>query len=827
MPIWAQSNGFSSRFKCWIIKKVSFMNTKGVKVQGGAVSHSPAMQEFKNCINMIEVQDVNYTGIQYSWTGVPNGSGIVKNMDRVIANLFFFQKFAGVKVNFLPRGVSDHSPKLHRLKKVFRTESWKGGDLRAKGDLLKARLVDVQVQLDSDPFDVDLRALEASLSREYRANRLEEERLWKQKAKDFVIRVDSFAASDMTREVSKEEIKVVIFAMGDDKASGPDGYSALFFKKAWPIIGEDVCGDVLDFFRTGKLLKEVNATFIALIPKSDHPIVVREYKPIALCNVLYKCITKIIANQIKGCLGNLVDDTQNAFIPGHHISDNILLTQEIMKNYHRRVGSPRCAMKVDIKKAYDSVSWEFLIDALRLFGFLDKMIGWIRECISMSAYSVIINGQMHDFFRGEKGIRQGDPLSPYLFTLVMQVFSLMLKRRISEGGAFKYHPKCAKLGITHLSFVDDLLLFSAADPFSVQILKDSLDEFGSCSGLWPNNAKSNIFSDNVPYDSKVLIHGILDFNVGSLPLRYLGVPLISTRLWVNDCKSLIQKVRDKIDSWENDWLNYAGRVQLASSVLLSLQVYWGSIFILPITVTNRIEKLIRNFIWGGKGDSKGKAKNIVSHKCSLWVKWVHEFRIQNRSFWDIKVAWDASWSWKNILGLREEIRPFIKSVLGNGQSINFWFDNWVLNQPLANFYNHRAIAGMGLSLFAKPADFSIDGLVVWPVELLERIPQLNEFISRIDVAWNDKTLHNLINKLVLAASVAHLWHERNKRIFQSKRKREWQIIDDIEDAVQKKLMGMEFGYNHRVCEELTDWRVSFELPSIQRKLWILLTGVLK
>ncbi|XP_074346333.1 secreted RxLR effector protein 78-like [Apium graveolens] len=122
-----------------------------------------------------------------------------------------------------------------------------------------------------------------------------------------------------------------------------------------------------------------------------------------------------------GCLTDLVDNFQNAFIPGRRISDNILLTQELLKNYHRPVGAPRYAIKVDIKKAYDSVSWEFLIDALRLFRFPDKFIGWVCECISMPTYSVILNGQMFGFFKGEKGIRQGDPLSPYLFTLVMQM----------------------------------------------------------------------------------------------------------------------------------------------------------------------------------------------------------------------------------------------------------------------------------------------------------------------------------------------------------------------------------------------------------------------
>ncbi|KAL8124533.1 hypothetical protein AgCh_012252 [Apium graveolens] len=229
----------------------------------------------------------------------------------------------------------------------------------------------------------------------------------------FASRLEVSAADDLIREVSSEEIKEVIFQMGDDKASGLNGYSALFFKKAWVVIGEDVCQAVKEFFVTGKLLKEVNATLLALNPKMDHPKVVGEFRPIALCNFIYKCITKIITNRIEACLSGLVDDTHNAFILGHHISDNILLTQELLKNHHRKVGSPRCAIKVDIKKAYNSVYWDFLIDALQLFGFPDKMIGRIRECISSPSYSVILNvikqveKRIRNFIWGGKEMSKG------------------------------------------------------------------------------------------------------------------------------------------------------------------------------------------------------------------------------------------------------------------------------------------------------------------------------------------------------------------------------------------------------------------------------------
>lgn len=607
-------------------------------------------------------------------------------------------------------------------------------------------------------------------------------------------------------------------------------------------------------------------------------------------------------------------------------------------------------------------------------GFPGKMIDWIRECISTPSYSVILNGQMHGFFKGQKGLRQGDPLSPYLFTLVMQMLSLMIRRRVMEEGNFQFHPKCAKQGITHLSFADDLFLFCAADPYSVHILKECLDEFGRCSGLWPNNGKSNVFFGNVSHDDRVLIQSILDFNVGTLPVRYLGVPLISTALWVNDCKPLVQKVRDKIDSWENKWLNYAGKVQLATSVLLSMQVYWSSIFLLPISVTKQIEKLIRGFIWGGKDAARGKAKvswkdvccpkqegglglrslrcwnkalmvyhiwNIVSEKCSLWVKWVHDYRLKRRSFWDIKVAWDASWSWKNILALREEVRPFIRAQVGDGQKTNFWFDSWVLDVPLSNFCSHRDIAEMGLHKANKVADFIVDGQWEWPSGLLLKVPQLQsihpQFSERSDIVnwiskygkkvqfsisqvwddlrltrskvlwwhlvwfcksipkhcftlwlairdrlltqvrlkswqvqqsvacsfcdmvpdslshlffecefcnqilvefqrrgyllcfqgnwegsilyaaanWKGKSLYVLINKLVLAAVIFHIWQERNRRLFQKKKKRAWQISADITDDVRKKLQGLAVVNTSRVRDELSKWDIFVERPSIQ------------
>ncbi|GJY49138.1 putative RNA-directed DNA polymerase, eukaryota, reverse transcriptase zinc-binding domain protein [Tanacetum coccineum] len=171
----------------------------------------------------------------------------------------------------------------------------------------------------------------------------------------FFHKLDKHVAVDMTRMVSDIEIKNVMFSMGNKKSPWPDGFTAAFFKDAWDIVRNDVILAVREFFINGKLLKELNHTIIALIPKVAAPTRVNDFCHISCCNVLFKCISKIIANRIKSSLKGLISPNQSAFVPGRSISDNILLTQELMHNYHLNPGSPRCAFKVDIQKAIDTV----------------------------------------------------------------------------------------------------------------------------------------------------------------------------------------------------------------------------------------------------------------------------------------------------------------------------------------------------------------------------------------------------------------------------------------------------------------------------------------
>ncbi|GKA31462.1 RNA-directed DNA polymerase, eukaryota, reverse transcriptase zinc-binding domain protein [Tanacetum coccineum] len=512
----------------------------------------------------------------------------------------------------------------------------------------------------------------------------------------FINKLDAQCADYMVRPVLDDEIKFAMFSIEDDKAAGPDGYTSKFFKTAWNIVGGDVCAAVKEFFYSSKLLGEFNANLISLVPKLQTPLKITDYRPIACCNVVYKCISKVITNRLKEGLGSIVDSNQSAFIPGRQISDNIFLAQEFMHGYGRKGGAQRCAFKVDIEKAYDTVNWEFLKIALQRFGFHSSMIKWIMVCLTTASFSICVNGEMHGFFKGKRGLRQGDPMSPYLFTIVMEVLNLMIKRQIRLDSRFRYHWGCSKINLTHLCFADDLLMLCHGDLISASILRRALDEFSMTSGLYPSMAKSTVFYSNVPDDVKEDIHLAMPFREGELPVRYLGIPLTSKMLSIADCRVLVEKVKKRIFDWRNKSLSFAGKLQLVASVLSSLHVYWASMFMLPVSICDSIDKLFKNFIWGKSESSSGIAsvswkdvcrpKNqgglglkslrvmncalmvkhlwyIASRKESLWVKWLNVYKLKGECLWDMKVRDSFSWNLKQILKLRDSIWPFEWSEL--------------------------------------------------------------------------------------------------------------------------------------------------------------------
>lgn len=234
----------------------------------------------------------------------------------------------------------------------------------------------------------------------------------------------------LLKTVGDFEIKTAVFQLGTLKAPGSDGYPGLFFQKFWGEINVDTSLAVTSSFQGGYLLKKLTHTNIVLILKVVHPESLAQFRPISLCNFTVKIISKVLANRLKKILNSIISPYQSAYVPGRKIQDNILVAHEAFHFLKRKKRGKHyfATIKLDLSKAYDQVQWDLLEAVLRKMGFSDIWIQWTLQIIP----TVTANGKNRFSFLPQRGIRQGDPLSPYLFLLVMDVFSPMIHDGIRD-----------------------------------------------------------------------------------------------------------------------------------------------------------------------------------------------------------------------------------------------------------------------------------------------------------------------------------------------------------------------------------------------------------
>ena len=181
----------------------------------------------------------------------------------------------------------------------------------------------------------------------------------------------------------------------------------MFYQKYWHLIGEDVSNAVITCLNSSKILKAINHTYITLIPKVKNPEIVSEFRPISLCNVIYKIISKMLTNRLKSVLPQIVSESQSAFVPRRLITDNILVAFKTLHHMHQqrngKIGS--VALKLDMSKAYDRVEWKYLEKVMQQMGFHQKWVNIIMECISIVSYSILINGEPHGYIKPSRGLR--------------------------------------------------------------------------------------------------------------------------------------------------------------------------------------------------------------------------------------------------------------------------------------------------------------------------------------------------------------------------------------------------------------------------------------
>jgi hypothetical protein len=375
---------------------------------------------------------------------------------------------------------------------------------------------------------------------------------------------------------------------------------------------------IINFFQSGIMPAHINDTHIALIPKKLVPLVPADYRPISLCNVIYKIIAKCIANRLKPHLPDYIHPTQQAFIEGRRISNNIIIAQEITHSFALSAWKDKAFMlKIDLAKAFDRLEWNFIVASLNRKGLHAHFINLIHACISSPSFSVIINGQPFAKFKSDRGIRQGCPLSPYLFVLAINELSISLQEAMSDNNfvGIKLGPTCP--AIHSLLFADDLIVCGQATEQEALRMKHILQNFCSLSGQIPNWTKSGIlFSKNVHQADRGIIKHI--FHVPDIDNNFihLGHPLIIPGKNRNEAYNFVlDKFRFKLTTYKVDHLSHAARFELIKPVFSSIPVYYMSNILFTKKFIAKIRAIIRNFWWTGiRGETNSRSLCLKAWK---------------------------------------------------------------------------------------------------------------------------------------------------------------------------------------------------------------------
>jgi ribonuclease HI len=511
----------------------------------------------------------------------------------------------------------------------------------------------------------------------------------------------------------------IIFALFKPfKAPGPDGLHPGFFQKCWPQVGDSIYQEVSQIFQSGKMPEYLNSTLIALIPKCRGPETIGQYRPISLCNTIYKVVTKIIVNRVRPLLDKLVSPYQTAFVPGRRGVDNVVIAQELIHSLQKKRGRKgQFILKLDLEKAYDRLEWSFIREVLLFFNFPIALVNLILDCVSSSSISILFNGGQMEVFKPSRGIRQGDPLSPYIFILCLEYLSLKIFEACSNTSWKTIKASRSGPGFSHLFFADDLLLCSEASVECCHVISEVLDDFCHLSGQKVSFSKSKVyFSPNVSPDLRSSLCGIL--GVASTPNlgKYLGFPLKSCRRSSNEFNFVVEKVQAKLSSWKSKLLSPAGRVILIQSVTSAIPNYYMQISALPSKVCLELDKLNRNFLWGstsekkkmhmvgwkkvcrpkkegGLGLSCAKPRNVallakfnwrlIQEKDSPWVRTILAKYFPN-GFVNSQnmVRRSGSSNWRGLKLGFDVFRAGLRWVIHNGQRVSFWHDRWIGDAPL-------------------------------------------------------------------------------------------------------------------------------------------------
>ncbi|KAL5567832.1 hypothetical protein UlMin_024407 [Ulmus minor] len=582
------------------------------------------------------------------------------------------------------------------------------------------------------------------------------------------------------RPFEEEEIKKAVFEIDREKSPGPDGYTGAFFQDCWGILKNDMVKIFEEFYRNGKVCGNMNHTFLCLIPKKLD---------------VQQILAKLLANRLREVLEETISMAQGAFVHNRQILDVVLVASEAVEDYRKRK-KKGVIFKVDFEKVYDHVNWDFLDLVLEKKGFGARWRSWMRGCISSANFSIMINGKPRGRFGASRGLRQGDPLSPFLFILVADILGRIMDKAVSIGEVKGFKVGREEVVVSHLQFADDTLFLLDPDQSNIQKVHTILNFFSMCSGLKINMNKSSLAGIHMEDEEVMALAAVVGCEKGSWPMKYLGLPLggnpNSTEFWN------------------------------PVSVLSSIPIYFMSLFKLPNGVAALLEKMMRQFLWdkevGGKGKSLVDWKLVCSPKeCgglgignllirnkALLGKWLWRFPLEQHTLWAAVIkskyglnreGWDTNLvtvgsfrsPWKFIAQGTSNFLLNTKWVVGRGDRILFWHHAWVDSLVLKLSYPRlfRLSNKQSCVVNAETADHlflhCMTARYLW-VKVLGEVGLYWVVPATVKGIMLDRTLGFGRNKMaqtlwncMVFSLLWNIWMERNSRIFEDKES----VLEDI------------------------------------------------
>ena len=442
-------------------------------------------------------------------------------------------------------------------------------------------------------------------------------------------------------------------------------------------------------------------------------------------SIIYKLVTKVIVNRLKHILPQLISPTQCSFVPGRQITDNVIIVQEMLHTMRSKQGRKGfMAIKIDFEKAYDRLRWAFIRDSLLELCLPQLMVDLIMNCITSAKLQVLWNGEPTPQFSPSRGIRQGDPLSPYLYVICMERLAHLIDKEVRSGGWKPVRASRHGPPISNLAFADDLILFSEASVAQAEVIMNCLDKFCQASGSKVSRSKSQIFfSNNTSYDIRDAVSGTLNMEITDDLGRYLGVPTINGRSSKQEYQYLVDRINDKLAGWKTKTLSMAGRATLIQSSLSTIPCYTMQTTKLPRSTCDEIDRKSRKFLWGeidsrrrmhmvawenvtkpkkagGLGIRSMRQTNsaflaklgwrLLTEPNALWARILRSKYCEDRCDIDMfKEKANCSNAWHGIMSSIDIVRKGLSMTVGNGERTFFWHHRWATSTPLIDMANPK------------------------------------------------------------------------------------------------------------------------------------------